>query len=715
MKLEGRRTVLAVACLAIIASLSACAGSSGERSRPWEDIPVPELGEIQLPDYERVELDNGMVLYLAEDHELPLVELAATIQVGAIYEPADKIGLAAMTGSVLRTGGTENRTGDEIDALVEAKGMSVETSIGEAQGNAYLSTLSDDTDLGLELLADILRRPVFAEDKIAIAKEEQKAAIARRNDEPLVIARREAIKVLLGPDHPLARQPEYDTIAAVDRQDMIDFHRDYFGPDRMYLVVIGDFDRDAMVRKIEAAFSGWAPAAAPVPPDPEIPDLPRTVNTIAKKGLTQSTVVLGHKGIRNDNPEYAAITVANWILGGSGFSSRLFQEVRTNLGYAYSVGSQAGTGYRWPGTFIAFVMTKNETVEAAIDAILAEIERMRTEPVTEAELQQAKDALLNSEVFNYDSKREILNRLVLFEKYGYPPDFLQRYMEAVKSLTVADIQAAAQKLWHPERLSIIALGQPSEWDGDLTAYGPVNEIDISIPEPSLAMSIPAATPASLEAGKEIMRKLRAKSGGKKFAKLESYYEETNIAAEIQGMPMQFTMQKTVVFPDHLYLVTKTPFGEATQVVAGDKGWATGPMGNKDLTGDELQSARDEITDDMVAMLRELDDFQCQALDPVEVQGVACVPVNVTRADDDEYHLIFVDEESGLVRMIQSPGQSPVTGAPVTMKVYVEEYQELGGFRMPRALKIMHDDEEFATATVLDFQANPSVKPGLFEK
>jgi len=680
----------------------------------WEKIKIPPLGEVKLPEYERVELDNGLILYLAEDHQFPLVELSATIAVGSIYEPDDKVGLADMTGTVLRTGGTENTTGDEIDELVEAKGMAIETWIGNTTGGAYLSVLKEDTDLGLDLLADIFRKPTFAAEKIDLAKEEQKAVISRRNDQPMTIVRREVSKVLYGPDHPLARHPEYDTIAAVSRQDMVDFHATYFHPDRIYLVVIGDFESEQMVAKIEAVFGDWARATTPLPPDPEIPDLPRTVNVIDKEDLTQSTVLMGHKGLRNDDPDYAAIVVGNRILGG-GFGDRLFNEVRSKRGYAYSVGSRAGTGWRYPGTFMAYTMTKNETVEAATDIILAEIHKMTTEPVTDAELQQAKDGILAAEVFSYDTKREVLDRLVLFEMYGYPADFLQKYQEQVQNLTADQILAAAQNKWHPDQMTILALGNPAAWDGDLSKFGPINEIDITIPDPSVALNIPAATPESLERGSTLMATAAAGAGGQdKFAALKSYYEKSELAAKIQGMDLTFVIEKTVVYPDRMVMIQKTPFGDMTQVLDGDSGWSSSPRGTKDLGSDERQRLQEEIAGDLIRMLGHPDEFTFQALAPVELEGVMYDPVYVT-AEGLDYQIVFLDPQSGRVGMIQSQGTSPLTQAPATQKVYVDDYQELGGFTMPKTMRLMFDDELFGTIDVQEFEANPRVDEAAFKK
>ena len=695
--------------LLVVALVLTLAASVALAKKPWEKIKIPELNEIRMPDYQRVLLDNGMIVYLAEDHEFPLIELSATIDVGAIYEPEDKLGLASMTGNVMRTGGTADHNGDDIDELLEARGMSVETWIGQTSGGAYVSVMSEDLDLGLELLADILRNPVFPEDKIKLAKEEQKAQISRRNDQPMGIAQREAMKAVYGADHPLARHPEYDTIGACTQDDMLAFHADWFHPDRMYLVVIGDFMSDDMVRRLESAFAGWEPATTQLPADPEIFDLPRTVNVVDQDDLTQSTVVLGHKGIRADDPSYAGVMVGNRILGG-GFASRLFNEVRSRQGMAYSVGSSPGTGFRYPGLFIAFTMTKSETSEKATDAILVEIQKMITEEVTDDELAQAKDGILNSEVFSFDTKREILDRMVMYERYGYPEDFLQQYQEQVRNMTSAQVLTATQAVWKPDQMTILAVGNYNDWDGDFSKYGAVNLVDITIPEP--ALDVPDATPASLEAGMAAMVAARDAAGGSKFTGLKSYYEKSILEANIQGMT--FTTEKSVVYPDRAHTLVKTPFGNQKMVLAGDTAWAEGPMGSRDLEGDDLQQAKDELSTDMVGIFRSLDELQCQALETREVEGKTCLPVYVTGAGDS-YQIIFLDSTNGQVVMVQQPGLSPMTQAPVTQKVIVDEYGELGGLRMPVKMQLTYDDELFGTIAVEVFEPNATVDAKLFEK
>ena len=699
--------------LLVLVALALAAPDASAEKKPWEKFKFPELGEINIPEYDRVELDNGMVLFLAEDHELPLIELSATIQAGAIYEPGDKVGLASITGSVLRSGGTASWTGDQIDEMVEAMGANVETWVGGSSGGAYMSTLTEDADQALGILAEILMSPRFDPDKIDLAKTQHKAGISRRNDEPMSIAQREFSRVVFGPDHPLARIEEYDTIGAIGRDDLVEFHARYFHPDRTWLVVVGDFESNDMVARIEKAFAAWQKADQPLPADPEIPMLPRTVNVAAKEDLTQSIVLLGHKGIRQDDPNMSGIAVANRILGG-GFASRLFVEVRSNRGLAYSTGSRGGTGWRFPGTFMAFAGTKSESTEEAATVILDEIRKMITEPVTEAELRVAVDGILNSDVFNYDTKREVLDRQVLFEMYGYPRDFLQTYREQVRNMTTDKILAACQAVWKPDEMSILAVGNPADFDGDLTKFGAVNTIDITIPEPKMTLEIPAVSAESLAQGQALLDKAAAAVGGKKLAGLKSFASKMGLDLKIQGMDLHFDIVKTVVYPDRLHMLQKTPFGNMAQAVTADGGWAQGPAGIQDVTGDDLADLRREIDADIISVLRDHSQLVCQALEPEEIEGRVCDRVYITGLGDD-YLLVYLDAENSLPRAEQAPGKDPMSQGPVVRRTIYGEYQTLSGLKMPATFVILHDGEEFAKATYDGFDIDPKIDDSLFVK
>ncbi len=709
------RTQRWAALLLLVLVVVAAAGPAGAAggTRPWESFKYAPLGDIKIPPYQRVVLPSGLVLYLAEDHEFPMIELSATIRAGGIYEPAAEIGLADVTGMVMRTGGTKSWSGDQIDEMVESMGAELETSIGDVTGQAYLSVLKDDFDKGLSIFAEVLASPRFDQDKIDLAKKQMAAGIARRNDDPMEIARREFTRVVYGPDHPLARMPEYDTVNAITRDDLLKFHRDFVGPDRTYLVVIGDFDTAQMKAKLEQALAGWAKAAAPLPPDPEMPEFPRTVNVVDKSDLTQSTVILGHLGIRASDPNYAGIMVANKILGG-GFASRLFVEVRSNRGYAYATGSAPGTGFRFPGVFTAFVGTKSSSTQDATQVVLDQIEKMTTVPVSAEELARAKDGILNSDVFNYDTKRKVLDRMVTFEMYGYPPDFLQKYRAAVQAMTAEQVLAAAKAVWHPDQMSILAVGNPKDWDGDLGKFGPITKVDITIPAPKQTFEVPAATPAALARGQELMDKAAAAVGAKPLAALKSYHRKTKLSATIQGMSLDFGVDETVVYPDRMRLVQTTPFGNMTQVTDGKGGWAEGPQGAKDLSADEVAKSREGMETDLLRILRDRKSLTCQALDPAQVDGRQLERVCVTGAGKD-YLIYYLDPATSLPAIEETPAVSPMTQAPVLQKTVYDAYGDFAGLHMPKAMTILQDGEKFASGTVEGFELNPTLATDFFQK
>ena len=316
-------------------------------------------------------------------------------------------------------------------------------------------------------------------------------------------------------------------------------------------------------------------------------------------------------------------------------------------------------------------------------------------------------------MFSYDTKREVLDRLVLFESYGYPADFLQTYQAAVRALTPpgrADGGAgrlASRPAEHPGRRQHKRVGRRLH-----ARSAPVNQVDITIPEP--AFEIPAATPASLEQGRQaIDRAIVAAGGAAKLAGLKAYFEKTILDATIQGMDLTFTIEKTVVFPDKIHTVQKTPFGNMTSVVAGDNGWADSPRGKKDMPRDDLAKAREELRTDIVGILREPDAFRSRRSSRSEVDGKACLPVYVTGVGED-YRIIFLNAETGLP-LCRAAGHLADDGGAGHAEGVHRRIRDLGGFTMPKALRLVFDDEEFAKGRIEAFTANPKVDPALFVK
>jgi len=479
--LAAKHAIVTLTCL----SLWLC-GCSAPKANDYQDLTYPRLKDIVIPSVQQTTLPNGLQLFLLEDHELPLVHMSARIRTGSIYEPADKIGLADITGEVMRTGGTVSRTGDELDQLLEQIAASVETSIGLDSGYASASALKEDVDIVLEVLADVMMHPAFREDKIALAKMQHRSSIARRNDDPGDIAAREFRKLIYGPDNIYARHTEYATIDAITQADLQAFHQRFFVPNQTMLAVWGDFDSATMIEKIQAAFKDWTPTDVP-PPQPEAfhYNFKSSVNLIPKDDVNQSNIFMGHIGGMLNNPDYFDLVIMNRILGSS-FTGRLFKNVRSRQGLAYSVYGYYSANYTYPGLFYLVCQTKSESTVQAIKAMTEEIRKMIREQVTDEELALAKESFLNSFVFNFDTKGEIINRLMTYAYYGYPLDFLQTTKTRVEQVGKEDVQRVARTYLQPDKLQILVVGQEGGFDQSLSTLGPVHQIDISIPEPNAA-------------------------------------------------------------------------------------------------------------------------------------------------------------------------------------------------------------------------------------
>ncbi|MBN4054344.1 insulinase family protein [Nitrospira defluvii] len=434
---------------------------------------------FQPPKAERLVLSNGMILYLLEDHELPLITLQAMIRTGDIYESADKIGLASITGSVMRSGGTRNRRGDEIDEMLDQIAARLSVGIGTTSGSASLDTLKKDFPMGLNLLADILMRPAFEEDKLTIVKNRALEGIRRRNDRPSSIANREFWKQLYGKDNPYARESTKETIGSISRSDLIAFHKKYFAPNNMIVGITGDFEKGAMIAKIEKVFSGW--------PKKEI-DFPKVAKVIERKkgaiykvikAIPQTQVRMGHLGIKQKNPDFYALSIMNDILGAGGLNSRLFQDVRTRQGLAYSVGSVFRPGKLERGFFLAYAATRTETTHQTISTMIHHIEAIREDWVSDEELNRAKDAFLNSFIFSFSSPSQIVGRQMSLEYFDLPADYLEQYRKNVAKVSKEDILRVAKQYLHPDRLIIVAVGDEEKFDKPLSVLGKVEELSIT--------------------------------------------------------------------------------------------------------------------------------------------------------------------------------------------------------------------------------------------
>lgn len=465
----------------VVLLASAVTGSAGEPVLGDPRAMTFQPVEFSPPEPDRVVLENGMVVYLLEDHELPLVSVTVTMRTGSWLDPIDKIGLASMTGAVMRTGGGGGLSAEQVDAELEQFAGDVSIGIGRQSGSASLDVLSKDVPRGLEILAGLLRRPAFDPARVELAKLQAIEGIRRRQDHPGSIVGREFAKVLYGPDHPSARESSLDSITRMTRDDLVTFHRDTIHPNGMILGVTGDFKKDEMLAALRKVFGDWKKGTVPELRIADVPEAEpsRPVVRFVSKETSQTHLRLGHLSIKENDPDYVALAIANDILGGSSFRSRLFNDVRTKRGLAYSVGSRLNTGTHDQGVWLMRAETKLTSTQEVIERFVANIERMRAEPVTDTELAEAKEAYVNSFVFSFASPSAIVSRLVELEYDGLPKDFLQQLRAKVVSLTKEEVQTAAKRHLRPDRLKIVAVGSGEALPKALATFGEVKEITLS--------------------------------------------------------------------------------------------------------------------------------------------------------------------------------------------------------------------------------------------
>ena len=448
-----------------------------------KDLKFPPLGPIRIPDVDTATLPNGMKLFLLEDHELPVVNGAARIRTGNLFDPPDKIGLATVTGMVMRTGGTQAKTGDQLDQELEDIAASVESDIGETSGSVSFSALKENTDAVLGAFHDVLVEPQFRQDKIDLAITQLRSGIARRNDDPHGIAEREFANLVYGKDTPYGWEMEYATLGRIKRQDLLDFYQRSFFPANVMLAVWGDFNSAEMKAKLEKLFAGWNPRQPPVPAFPKVRENAAAgLYLAAKSDVTQTFIVMGQLGGDLRDKDYPALEVMADILGG-GFRSRLFQRVRTRMGDAYEIGADWGANYDHPGLFEISGSTKSASTVETIQAIQEEVAKLRAAEVSDDELNTAKETALNGLVFAFDTRAKTLGRLLTYEYFGYPKDFIQQYQKALAAVTKADVLRVARQRLHPETFAIVATGNPTSFGKPLDTLGKVKPIDLTIPQP----------------------------------------------------------------------------------------------------------------------------------------------------------------------------------------------------------------------------------------
>ena len=678
---------------------------------PWEKIPIPRLPAFHPQEPKRIELANGMVIFLEEDHELPTIDAIARIRGGSRAEPAEKTGLVSIYGEVWRTGGTRSRSGDELDDYLEVRAAKVETAGNEDSTTIGLSCLKENFAEVFRSFHELMMEPEFREEKLDLAKHEAFDAISRRNDEVSDIAHREAIKLAYGANNPYARVPEYATVAAITRQDLIDWHRRYVHPNNTILGIVGDFDSATMEALLRKSFGDWAKGERAAAPEIRFQSAKPGYYLIKKTDVNQSAIRMVELGTRRDNPDYYAIEVFNEAFGG-GFSSRLVQTIRTAKGLAYGVGGGIGARFDHPGILQLAMGTKSASTVESIQALYGEIERLQTAPISNDEIKRAKDSILNAFVFNFDTPDKIMRERMAYEFYAYPADFLERYRAGIEKVSAQDVARIIPKYLHKDQLAVLVVGNTAEFDKPLSSLGAVTNIDITIPPPPGEPKPAAGAPAgSNPEGKRLAARVvealggRAQLAGVKAVKSKFSVKQANGAIQAES---------TILFPDHVKVNLSTPQGNLTLVVGPESGFLTGGnMGVQDLPSSRKEETLEQIHRDLIYLGQHVDDPAFSFVAAGKESGGSAELEMVDVSGPGVSLRWFVDPQSG--KIVRETYKAMGQGSPVDSETDFSDWKPVAGLNLPFRRENKQNGQPASTAEFSTIELNPAIDQKIFER
>lgn len=404
----------------------------------------------------RAVLDNGLVLLTSEQRALPIVAIELLIDAGSRHESADQAGLANLTSKLLSFG-TKRRNALQISETLDFIGAGLSTGASENVASMSMTILKKDLTTGLELLGEILTSSAFPQGEIDRQKQTILAAIKAKEDDPGAVAGK-AFAAALFPQSPYGRPVEGTeaSVKGLQQKNLREFFARYYRPNRSILSVVGDVSEQEIIGALKPALRAWSKgAASPAPPAPSRIGAPQMIRV--NKPLTQANIILGHAGVPRGHADYYAILVMNYILGGGGFSSRVMDSIRNERGLAYSVYSYFGAD-KSHGSFQFVMQTKNETAAEAIRLAREEVQRIREQPVSAQELDDAKNYLIGSFPLRFDTNRRIAAFISQVEYFELGLDYPNRYGDLIGKVSREEVQRAAKQYLHPDRLITVVVG-----------------------------------------------------------------------------------------------------------------------------------------------------------------------------------------------------------------------------------------------------------------
>ncbi|OPY19082.1 MAG: Peptidase M16 inactive domain protein [Syntrophus sp. PtaB.Bin075] len=432
--------------------------------------------QFELPQAERKVLSNGISLHIMEDHELPLVKITALVKAGHAHDPIGKEGLAELTGSVMLTGGTQFMTGNEVDDSLAFMAAEIRSRVNLEYTIFTLSVMKKDLDRALEIFSQILLKPAFEQGKLQIARNLKIEELRRIADNPDDLAFRQYRK-LIYKDDPRGRLSTFGSLEKIGRQDLLTFHSEFFSPQNTILTVSGDITgADALVQ-LDQHFGALRTGNRILKSLPPPAGVQASSLSLLSKETPQSIIIYGHLGPAITHPDFYPFTVLDFIIGSGGFRSRLFQEIRTKRGLAYSSGS-IYAGRKDYGIFEAYAFTKAGSTIQVLNIMRDIIKKIQSEGITPEEIQLAKSAISNNFIFTFKTADDVVFQQMMLEYLDLPSDYLESYREKITAVNATDVKRMASKYLDLHKTVILVVGSETKFEAPLSSFGKFNREEI---------------------------------------------------------------------------------------------------------------------------------------------------------------------------------------------------------------------------------------------
>jgi zinc protease len=686
---------------------------------------------IQLPPIKTVTLENGLKVLVIEQPSLPIVQFSLRVRAGAIHEPTDRTGLATFTAMMLRQG-TTNRTADQISEAIDFVGGSLGASADVERTDVTARVLKKDFQVGLDLLADIVQNPNFPEKEMGIVRNQLLASVRGMRDDPSELASAHLDFALFGTIHPLGRSMSEQSVNAITRDDLVTFHGIYYRPNNAVLAVAGDVKADEVIAAVKKAFGSWQKGDIPPAPLPEPVKLQGyKVRFVHKPGQTQTHIEIGHFGLAVTDPDYIPTVLANYVLGGGAFSSRLLQIIRSKAGKTYSIFSYFPS-YSFPGYFRISTFTRNDQAFETLQLVLDEFKKFKENGITKEELQAAQDNIAGSYILRLETLSGLTTTILNNDFYGFSMDRSRNWRKLVRSVTLEQANKAIKDRFDPENLAIVLLSDVKilegrtellpglliesvgvvDWLEPVTARAkPYAEFLAALAAPKGPTQLEWKAQITPEAKALLERAFAAQGGFERVAQIRDIYSKARGSVFRGGREVQREEQTWIKLPNKVKATLKSPGLDVVLVYDGNRVWAQIGGQVRDMTAQLLASIRDSIELDTLLFLwniaREGYKFEVIRKDHAEGREVQILRMNNEQGKSADFYIDIERAVPLKVITLDEEGKQA--------EKLLGDYRQVEGFWIPFLQKTLVDKELVSSLEIIEFKINTGVGDEQFEK